>query len=184
MDKSNNGFGSAMELALTVSAVQLAIYKDKQKNPGKLVNIMTWLLFGALGYMLYQKIKPIWQARSIDGFTEGLQVKENPVILGLNPGHSTKSSMLGITLSVKDEPKRLPYGQPVYGELKLNTPSTNSGDIYIADSPVSCSTGPRWVIPAGSSETIRVSEISSLYYHGTLGDELSLYAEIKALVLI
>ena len=110
--------------------------------------------------------------------TPGVKVIGNPGTLQLEPAKGTR--ILGITLTVKSEPTQLPEGKPVFRELRVSTPAGNSGDVYLADTPASISTGPRYAIAAGKEQVIKVSEVSSLYYGGTLNDILSIFAEVVA----
>jgi hypothetical protein len=90
-----------------------------------------------------------------------------------------ETRMLALTLSVKSEPERLPNGKPAFGELRVSADSGNAGDVYIADTAGACRTGPRFTIEAGDSMPIKASELSKLYYFGTAGDQLSIFAEVE-----
>ena len=172
---SQTGLTPTIELASIIGLVQLLVYRDSHKNTGQAINLLTLFLLVAFIWIVVNKVRVI-QARSnpmIAGYNE-------PVNIVLNPADSSKTSILGQTLAIGSEPKQLPYGQPMFGELNVTCPLANSGDVFLADSPVGCSTGPRYVIAAGSEQTIKISEISNLYYFGTADDELAIFAEIKS----
>lgn len=88
------------------------------------------------------------------------------------------TKLLALTLAVKATPRQLPEGRPLSGQFRVSAPAANAGDIYVADSPASCSTGPRYSINAGQSQEIHISDLAMLYYFGTLNDTLAILAEV------
>ena len=91
-----------------------------------------------------------------------------------------KTRLLALTLAIKATPQQLPEGKPLDGQFRVSAPVGNAGVIYVADSPASCSTGPRYSIAAGQSEEIHISNLAMLFYFGTLNDELSILSEVQS----
>lgn len=109
----------------------------------------------------------------------GYYTLNNPKPIGLLT-EAKKTRILAQTLTIGSNPNRLPEGKPIHGEVRVSADSSNSGDVYLADSEASISTGPRFTIEAGGSMPIKVTEISSLYYGGTSGDTVSIMAEVES----
>jgi len=68
--------------------------------------------------------------------------------------------------------------QPSIG-VGASTPSGNSGDIYLADSPVGTEGTIRYAIGSGKEQMIRISDLAMLYAHGTKGATVSIFAEVE-----
>jgi hypothetical protein len=73
---------------------------------------------------------------------------------------------------------QLPVGKPKFGEVRLRAAASNSGDIYLSDSLPSATF--RYAMPSSGEETVKISELSSLWVSGTANDVLSLLAELEA----
>ena len=91
---------------------------------------------------------------------------------------AASGKILAIDLEVKSIAKQLPEGKPKYRKVVFRTPVGNGGDIYLSASAVGAENAPRFSLPAGANQRLDITELSSLYYYGTAGDILSVFAEL------
>jgi len=87
--------------------------------------------------------------------------------------------ILTLRLLIKDEPQQMSYAKLRNRDVGFRTPVANVGDVYLANSYASANdAGMRYSIPAGSHESMKVTNLDELWYYGTLGDYLYIMTEI------
>jgi hypothetical protein len=159
---------------LVLSLTSTLIYIDSQKGKvSPLIKGLAGAIAVVLLYDIFQSVQQIGRPQlaqtGIGGTLKMLEgQKADP-----------QRGILAITLPVTSTAQQMPYGKTVYGELRVSCPVGNTGSVFIADSPAGCTSGPRYEIAAGDSETIKVTELSSLFFIGTDGDNLSLFSEVE-----
>lgn len=78
------------------------------------------------------------------------------------------------------KPMQLPAVKPRYSQVRLSAPSTNSGAVYLSDTPVNSeATALRFAVAAGTKFPLKLSDLSLLYAYGTAGDYLDMLCEQK-----
>jgi len=88
-------------------------------------------------------------------------------------------SILTYRLTLGGEPVRLPLGKPRF-ETRFWTPSTNAASVYLSSgSAESQNTSLRFEVAAGKLFPMKLSELSSLWLTGTVGDSLDVLTEIE-----
>ena len=73
---------------------------------------------------------------------------------------------------------QLPAVKPRYSQVRFATPSTNSGAIYLSDTPVNSeATSLRFAVAAGTKFPLKLSDLNLLFAYGTAGDYLDMLCE-------
>jgi len=86
-------------------------------------------------------------------------------------------------LALTGEPQQLPSVKPKHAEVRFSTPATNSGVVYLADSPASVeAVGNRFSIAAGKEFPLKFSDLSLIYVNGTVADILDMICETDSIV--
>ena len=133
------------------------------------------LLTAGLYWLVNSQKKPVAQV-AVGNLPRVLL--QNSGIAGLLP-QSEATRVLAMTLTVTATPQRLPSGRPAHdSEVRFSTPSANSGDILLAESPADIGGTIRYSIPSGQSQILKVSNLGKLWLSGTAGDKVMLFGEL------
>lgn len=165
-----------MNSVLVLSFVSTALYIDsKGGKTSWMIKAIAALLAAVILYDISQKVQIGYHSRpqlaegGIGGRMTLLENKTEP-----------SQAILSVSLPVKATPQQMPYGKTAHNELRLSCPAGNAGSVFVANSSAGCTSGPRYEIASGDQETFKVTEISSLFFIGTAGDTLDIFAEIES----
>ena len=83
-------------------------------------------------------------------------------------------------LTLTDEAQQLPKVMPKFAVVRISTPTSNSGEVYLGNNPVNVgAASTRFAIAANKNFPLKISDLGLLWASGIAADVLDLLCEIE-----